>query len=216
MTRFAKSLTLFAALLVPVLGCQDKKEPYSQPQAKSQPADAHDAKAHLDADSKTAVAIIKPSKGAATQPANQSVTGTVAFTQVGDGVKVVADLTGLSPGKHGIHIHDKADLSAPDLSSAGGHWDPDGHKVHGGPTSEGEKRHAGDLGNIEADKDGKAHLEETIPGLTLGDGGKHDVVGHAVIVHAKEDDMKDIKSAGGRVAGGAIEVAGSVQIKLTR
>ena len=38
--------------------------------------------------------------------------------------------------------------------------------------------------------DGKAHLDETIPGLTIGDGGKDDVVGHSVVVHAKEDDLK--------------------------
>src|SRR6266478_1574226 len=54
--------------------------------------------------------------------------GTVTFTQESGGVKVVADVEGLKPGKHGFHIHDKADLSAPDLSSAGGHWNPDGHK----------------------------------------------------------------------------------------
>lgn len=153
---------------------------------------------------KTAMAMIAPAKAAATQPANQAVAGTVTFTSSADGVKVVADLTGLSPGKHGIHIHEKTDMSDPALASLGGHWDPDMHKHHGGTT--GEMRHAGDLGNIEADASGKAHLDETIAGLTIGDGGKHDVIGHSVVVHAKEDDLKTDPSgnSGGRVAAGVI------------
>ena len=82
-----------------------------------------------------AVAKLEAAKGAATQPVNKSVSGTVTFTQTGDGVKMVADLMGLSPGKHGIHIHEKTDFSAPDLTSAGGHWDPEATKQHGGPES---------------------------------------------------------------------------------
>src|SRR5438046_8141825 len=70
---------------------------------------------------KTAVAMIKPAGGAATQPANKNVTGTVTFTQVGDDLNVMAHLMGLSPGKHGIHIHEKADLTDPHLVSAGPH-----------------------------------------------------------------------------------------------
>src|SRR5579862_7164886 len=60
-----------------------------------------------------AAANIQPSKAAATQPSNTNVTGTVTFTQQDQDVHVVADLTGLSPGKHGIHIHEKDDLSDP-------------------------------------------------------------------------------------------------------
>ena len=200
MTRFATPFALFAAfVLLPALGCQDKGHSKTDGGGGASP---HAARAA----GKTAVATIKPAKGAATQPANQSVTGKVTFTQAGDSVKVVADLAGLAPGRHGFHIHEKADLSAADLSSAGGHWDPDGHKLHGGPNSDPDKRHAGDMGNIEADAGGKAHLEIMLADLSIGDGGKYDVVGHSVVVHAKEDDMKDIKSAGGRVAAGAIEM----------
>ena len=157
-------------------------------------------------DAKTAIATIAPAGGAATQPSNTTVAGTVTFTEEKDGVKAVVELSGLSPGKHGIHIHAKTDMTAKDLSSAGGHWDPDGHKQHGGPTSEMDKRHAGDLGNLEAGADGKAHYEVSITGVSIG--GKNDIVGHSVIVHAKEDDLKTnpAGNAGGRVAGGAIEL----------
>ncbi len=135
---------------------------------------------------------------------NEKITGTVTFMQDGDNLKVVADIDGLTPGKHGIHIHAKADLSAPDLSSAGPHFNPDGHH-HGGPDT--AERHAGDLGNLTADDKGHAHLEETVSGVSVG--AKNDVVGHSVIIHAKADDLKTDPSgeSGGRIAGGVIEAA---------
>lgn len=182
-----------AAVGIPGLGCNQSSAPVVQ------------TKMLVDAAMPTAVVTISSASAAATQPANQHVAGTVTFTQEKEGVKAVVDLTGLAPGKHGIHIHEKTDMSAPDLSSAGGHWDPDGHKQHGGPTSEADKRHAGDLGNLVADAEGKAHYEVSIAGVSIG--GKNDIVGHSVIVHAKEDDMKSnpAGNAGGRVAGGAIK-----------
>src|SRR5438105_12158268 len=79
------------------------------------------------------------------------VTGTVKFTKVGDVVQVVADVQNLKPGKHGIHVHEKGDCSAPDASSAGPHFNP-AHQHHGGPAT--DPRHAGDFGNIEADASG--------------------------------------------------------------
>jgi superoxide dismutase, Cu-Zn family len=202
MARCATPLAvLAAALLMPALGCKKDNTttttgggPTTRPTGPSGGATAM----------ATAVANIAPAKGAATQPANKNVTGTVTFTQEANGVKVVAHLTGLSAGKHGIHIHEKADLSAPDLSSAGGHFNPEMHK-HGGPMS--ESRHAGDLGNIEANSDGKADLDETLTGITVGDGGKNDVVGHSVVVHAGEDDLASDPAgkSGGRIAAGVIE-----------
>ena len=84
--------------------------------------------------------------------------GTVTFTASGDEVKVVADITGLTAGKHGFHIHEFGDCSDPKAASAGGHFNPE-HKQHGAPDA--ADRHAGDLGNIEADASGKAHLELT-------------------------------------------------------
>ena len=130
--------------------------------------------------------------------------GTVTFTQEAGGVKIVADLDGLSPGKHGIHIHEKADLSDPKLAGAGGHFNPGGaaHK-HAGPMD--KSRHAGDLGNIDADQSGHARLELTDDALSI-DGPKNGVVGHSVIVHAKEDDLKGqpAGNSGDRIAGGVI------------
>src|SRR5436190_7620946 len=83
------------------------------------------------------------------------VTGMLTFIKAGDEVQVVGDITGLTLGKHGIHLHDKGDCSAADAASAGAHFNPGQHK-HGGPTT--AERHEGDLGNIIADASGKAHI----------------------------------------------------------
>src|ERR1700722_4375174 len=75
--------------------------------------------------SHNATAILKPTKGSKAK-------GTVRFNEIPPNVHIIADITGLSPGKHGFHIHEKGDCSAPDASSAGGHFNPE-HKMHGGP-----------------------------------------------------------------------------------
>lgn len=46
---------------------------------------------------------------------------------------VTANLKGLSPGKHGVHIHEKA-VSGLDCGSTGGHYNPTGEH-HGGEDS---------------------------------------------------------------------------------
>ena len=127
---------------------------------------------------KQAVAVLHPTTG-------NKAHGQVMFTQEGDKVKVVAHLEGLNPGqKHAFHIHQYGDCSAPDGMSAGGHYNPEGHS-HGLPTS--EQRHAGDLGNVEADSDGKAHYEITVDNISVA-GTKNPIIGRGVIVHAKPDD----------------------------
>jgi Cu-Zn family superoxide dismutase len=151
-----------------------------------------------------AVAVLKPSKAATTRPTMNNVSGTVTFTQYGDEVEVVAEVTGLTPNsEHGFHIHDKGDLSDPGLMSTGGHWDPSGHKHHGAPDS--DMKHAGDLGNLKADESGTAKLTVRTKAFSLTK--DPNAVGHAVIVHAGMDDMKSqpAGNAGARVAGGVIE-----------
>jgi Cu-Zn family superoxide dismutase len=154
---------------------------------------------------KVAVANLKPSKAATTQPTMNNVHGSVTFTQAGDKVHVVAHIMGLTPNTtHGFHIHEKGDLSAPDLSSAGAHYNPQGHP-HAGPDM--PVRHAGDLGNVTSDSGGNVHKELTVDNISIGE-AKNDIVGKSVIVHAKADDLKSQPSgdAGGRIAGGVIEL----------
>jgi Cu-Zn family superoxide dismutase len=120
-------------------------------------------------------------------------------------VKVIADLEGLAAGqKHAFHIHQYGDCTASDGMSAGGHYNPEGHQ-HGLPDS--EKRHAGDLGNIQADSEGKAHYEITASNISI-QGQKNPILGRGVIVHAKPDDGgQPVGNAGARIACGVIGVA---------
>lgn len=137
--------------------------------------------------------------------AGQQCHGVVRFTQDGDSVHVVADIEGLTPGqKHAFHIHQYGDCSSPDAMSAGGHYNPEGHQ-HGLPDN--ENRHAGDLGNIQADDQGKAHYEITVSNISIM-GTKNPILGRGVIVHAKVDDGgQPVGNAGGRIACGVIGVA---------
>ena len=144
----------------------------------------------------SAVCMIYPTQG-------NSVTGTITFTKVNDGVKVVADLQGLTKGKHGIHIHECGDCSAADGSSAGSHFNPMA-KSHGAPMD--AMRHEGDMGNIEADDSGKAHMEYIDKNISLE--GMISIIGRSVIVHKNEDDLKTqpTGNAGARIACGVIGI----------
>jgi Cu-Zn family superoxide dismutase len=131
------------------------------------------------------------------------VAGTMTFTKSGSEVQVTGDITGLTPGKHGFHLHEKGDCSAPDAASAGAHFNPGQHK-HGGTTT--AERHEGDLGNIEADASGKAHIDWKGK-MSLS--GAESIIGKSVVVHEKEDDLKTDPSgnSGARQACGVIEAA---------
>jgi Cu-Zn family superoxide dismutase len=129
--------------------------------------------------------------------------GEVKFTKVAAGIKVEAEIHGLTPGPHGFHIHEFGDVSSPDAMSAGGHFNPD-KAEHGAPTS--PKRHVGDMGNIEASPRGVARLDYVDPQMSFA--GPHSIIGRGVIVHEKADDMKQpTGNAGGRVAAGVVGVA---------
>jgi Cu-Zn family superoxide dismutase len=144
------------------------------------------------------VAVMHSTEGSSAQ-------GVITFTQTPQGVRVVADITGLSPnGRHAIHVHQYGDARAADGTSAGGHYNPEGHD-HGLP--EQTHRHAGDLGNLIADYNGTAHYEITVDNITL-DGEHNPIIGRGVIIHAKADDGgQPVGNAGARIAIGVIGVA---------
>lgn len=132
------------------------------------------------------------------------VTGTVTFTQTDDGVLIEAHVFGLSPGKHGFHIHEFGDASSSDGKSAGGHFNPEGND-HAGPDS--AKRHVGDLGNLVADANGHAMYKKVDKTVQIH--GAHTILSRGVVVHAGEDDMtsQPTGAAGGRLAVGVIGIA---------
>lgn len=147
-----------------------------------------------------AIAILVPGP-------DQKVGGKVTFQEVKGGVHIVGDVTGLSPNsEHGFHIHEFGDASSPDLMSTGGHYNP-WKAPHGGPHGESDEHHAGDLGNLKSDAEGNAHIDVTMKGISIA--GKNPILGRALIVHAKRDDLKSQPSgdAGPRIAYGVIGLA---------
>ena len=137
--------------------------------------------------------------------AGNRASGTVTFTSNADRVRVVARVSGLTPGPHGFHIHEKGDCSAADAMSAAGHFNPT-NKPHGNPAA-GE-HHGGDMPMLEADASGNATVDVTLDTVTLGSGPKG-IVGRAVIVHKDPDDYKTqpTGNSGARVACGVIAAA---------
>lgn len=151
-----------------------------------------------------AVAVMIPTEG-------NDVTGVVTFAQSELGVTVTAVVHGLEPGaQHGFHIHEYGDLSDPAGKAAGGHYNPEGHD-HALPTNGEQPRHAGDLGNLEADSEGNATYSMTFENISIA-GTKNPILGRGVIIHAQPDDGgQPTGNAGDRIAQGVIGVAKPVE-----
>ena len=134
---------------------------------------------------------------------DSGVTGIAVFTQNGDQITFTAEIQGASPGLHAIHIHAYGDCSAPDGTSAGGHWNPT--DVAHGKWGEGEF-HLGDIGNISVGEDGTGSITLTTDLWEIGTGSDIDVVGKGMIVHADADDFVSQPSgnAGARIGCGVI------------
>jgi Cu-Zn family superoxide dismutase len=232
-TRRAPSVVAFACLVLASLaGCQrgdeHPKGTEEHPEKKQQaakgeqaaPPPAATAPEGQAAYGTTAVAQLAALGGS-------GVGGTVTFTVVdpsvvmteavkpmaGDpaamatkriGVRVRVEVTGLSPGQHGLHVHEWGDCSAPDGNSAGGHFNPHG-MPHGDRTS--AQRHPGDFGNVEADATGRTTLDLCCFDFPLA-AGADGLLGRSVIVHAQPDDLttQPTGNSGARVACGVIQL----------
>lgn len=131
--------------------------------------------------------------------------GTATFEQLAKGVKVELELEGLSPGFHGIHIHEEPLCERPDFVSAGNHLNPEQNK-HGLMHPEGS--HLGDLPNIEVDKNGEVKIDMLLAHATLED-GRFSLLqkgGSAIIITENADDGMSQPSgnSGKRIACGVI------------
>lgn len=133
--------------------------------------------------------------------------GMANLTSTERGVRIEVEVTGLTPGRHGFHIHETGRCDPPDFASAGGHFNP-GAMHHGMENPMGP--HGGDLPNLVAGEDGRATLITLNPYLTLGTGGGDDLLragGTSVMIHAGADDYytDPAGDSGARVVCGVIE-----------
>jgi superoxide dismutase, Cu-Zn family len=130
--------------------------------------------------------------------------GTATLNATNGTVRIVVDISNAPSGAHGLHIHEKADCSADDASSAGGHFSPDGDK-HGLP-KEDDTHHLGDLGNIDVNEEGHGNKIVRVEGVNLTPGDPRSLLGRAIMIHAKKDDGgQPTGNAGARIGCGEIE-----------
>lgn len=165
---------VFLALVAGLSGCAHKPEGSTTTVASaSEPTAARPSE-------KTASAQLEPRSG------NSALTGEATFRSSVEGVTLVLHVTGAPPGVHGAHIHETGDCSDPEAKSAGGHWNPAGHK-HGAPPP--SSVHLGDLGNLTVTEDGTGHLELGSAEWKIGGGSPEDVLGKAIVIHGGPDDL---------------------------
>jgi superoxide dismutase, Cu-Zn family len=145
-----------------------------------------------------AIAVLHPTS-------DNNIKGIIRFEAEGNLIRVTGEIEGLHPNsKHGIHIHEFGDCTAPDASSAGGHFNPF-NEQHG--PQDAEVRHAGDFGNLESDGGGRAKIDFVDYKISFH--GTGSIIGKAVIVHTGEDDLtsQPTGESGARAACGIIGIA---------
>jgi len=142
----------------------------------------------------------------------KGISGTAAFIEHEQSGSMMVELslnvTGLTPGKHGVHLH-AVGKCEPDFTAAGGHFDP-------GPASNTDPDanhpfHMGDIPNVLAGADGEGFMKITTTRVTLSAGplSVFDADGTAIIIHGNEDKgttgaPKSGVSGGPRVACGVL------------
>lgn len=192
-----KNLTSLCVAAALISGCGQR----DQPETPAAPPAATDVAPQTQPPTEASVQLA-PTQG-------NAATGSLVITAAQDGVHLSGSVQGLPPnGEFGFHIHEKGDCSAPDASSAGDHFNPT-NAQHGNPT--GEAHHAGDMYNVKSDAQGTAQIEVDATGVSLATGQPGDVLGRALVTHAKPDDYTTQPSgnSGARIACGVITGPGA-------
>ncbi len=186
------SLLLTMCLAVIILSCKNEKK------EENKDADQTDMTEEVSEEKKELRIAMEPKSDTQTK-------GSVTFTEEDGVVKMVASFSGLQEGTHAIHLHEKADCSADDGTSTGGHWNPtrEQHGKWGDPAG----YHKGDIGNFEADAQGNGEVNFETDEWCIGcEDDTKNIIGKAVIVHTGEDDFvtQPTGDAGGRISCGGI------------
>lgn len=196
-----KKLSLFftAAIMLAFVACNDgKRKDTIHEESNVEDFDpAPDLKKDEPAERIVQV-VMEPKSGS-------KVSGEVYFTEKDGKVRMEGKFTGLTPNhKHAIHLHENADCGD-DGKAAGGHWNPTDDRH--GKWDHHDGYHKGDIGNLEADSDGKVGITFETDQWCIGCGDpEKDIIGKTVIVHANKDDFETQPTgdAGGRIACGIV------------
>ncbi|MGO4919083.1 superoxide dismutase family protein [Maribacter spongiicola] len=197
MKIFKMELALLALLVA--FSCKEVKKEASD--AKEEVEELMDeAKTEMNEEETVVKFMLEPKS-------DSNVKGEVTFTEDDGEVSMIAVLSGLTEGEHAIHIHQTADCTAADGSSAGGHWNPT-NEPHG-KWGASEGYHKGDIGNFTADADGNAKVEFSTEEWCIGcDDENKNILGKGVIVHQGVDDYTSQPSG---AAGARVSCAGIIE-----
>lgn len=126
--------------------------------------------------------------------------GNIVASDTPGGLLLQPQLTGLTPGAHGFHVHKNPSCDDNGMA-AGGHLDPNNTNQHLGPTS--SNGHLGDLPVLIVDNNGEANIPMTAPRLNTSL-----LKGHALMIHAGGDNYSDVPlpngGGGARIACGVV------------
>lgn len=195
MKRIALSLFVSAAMVF--TGCKNEGTT-AEERVDENVMETQEDIEEMDEEPQEIVVQIKPVSGS-------NVSGTVTFTEENGEVTMTADVSGLTEGMHAIHLHENADCSAEDGSSAGGHWNPT-FEDHG-EWGDANGYHRGDIGNFDVNAEGNGSITFTTDQWCIGcEDEKENIIGQAVVIHDGVDDFTSQPSgaAGTRIGCGEI------------
>lgn len=191
--KYLNSAIVFSLILFTACGSQKKEESTEETMEKPQEEVVAE-----EAPKAMAMAVISSASGS-------TVSGEASFIDNGDGtINFELSVKGASPGVHALHLHANGDCSAPDATSAGGHWNP--AEVDHGARGNSPKFHAGDIDNMIVGVDSAGLIRMTVKGWTIGGPDSTNVIGKAIIIHGGADDFTSQPSgaAGPRVGCGVV------------
>lgn len=190
--KYLNSALVFSLILFTACGSQKKEE--NTEEMTEEPTE----EMTMEESKPMAVASISSASGS-------TLKGEANFTDNGDGtVTLELSVSGAVPGIHALHLHDKGDCSAPDATSAGGHWNP--AETDHGKRGASAMFHAGDIDNLTVGQDSTGTLTMKVKGWTIGGADSTNVIGKALIIHGGADDFtsQPAGAAGPRVGCGVV------------
>lgn len=193
------SLTIICSAAIILSSCRNENQSAEDRVEENTNTTQTDANANMQADEAKEITVnIEARSGS-------DVSGEAVFTEENGEVTMTVNVSGLKEGQHAIHLHEKADCSADDATSAGGHWNPT-FEDHG-KWGDDAGYHRGDIGNFDVDAEGNGSITFSTDQWCIDcDDDTKNIVGKSVMIHDGVDDFtsQPAGNAGTRVGCGEI------------